>query len=148
MKKIKFLAVLFMLSLFMSANAMAQTVGVVDYQKVITSYNYAKEVFKTLDSKSTELQQYLLDKEKQYKNITNPVEKKNFEDKVQREYKAKVDAVSKMKNQKEEEITNNILTVVKRVATQKKIDVVVEASAVLTGGTDITSDVISGLNNK
>ena len=78
----------------------------------------------------------------------HPVEKKNFEDKVQREYKAKVDAVSKMKNQKEEEITNNILTVVKRVATQKKIDVVVESSVILMGGVDITKEVVTGLNNK
>lgn len=148
MKNLKLLLVLFMTSLFISTNAFAQTIGVVDYPKVLSSYNYAKEVFKTLDSKNTELQQYLFDKEKQYKNLTNPVDKKTFEDKVQREYKAKVDALTKMKDQKEQEITNSILTVVKKVATQKKIDVVVEASAVLTGGTDITNDVISGLNNK
>ena len=148
MKKIKFLVVL-LVALFMGAmNVFSQTVGVVDYPKVLSSYNYAKEVFKTLNAKSTELQQYLLDKEKQYKNITNPVEKKSFEEKVQREYKAKVDSAQKMKTQKEEEITNNILAVVKRVATQKKIDVVVEASAVLTGGIDITNEVIAGLNNK
>ena len=148
MKKLKLLAVILLASLFMGANAFAQTIGVVNYSKVLGSYNYAKEVFKTLDSKGTELQQYLLDKEKQYKNITSPVERKSFEERVQKEYKAKVDALGKMKVQKEEEVYNNILTVVKRVATQKKIDVVVEASSVLTGGIDITNDVISGLNNK
>lgn len=148
MKNLKLFVLLFMASLFFSANAFAHSIGVVDYPKVLSSYNYAKEAFKTIDAKSTELQQYLLDKEKQYKNISNPVEKKNFEDKVQREYKAKVDAVSKLKAQKEQEITNNILSVVKRVATQKKIDVVVESSVILTGGIDITSEVITGLNNK
>ena len=148
MKKLKFMILLFMASLFMNSNAFSQTIGVVDYPKVLSSYNYAKETFKLLDAKSTELQQYLLDKEKQYKNLTNPVEKKNFEDRVQKEYKAKVEAATKMKDQKEQEITNNIMVVVKRIATQKKIDVVVEASSVLTGGVDITNEVITGLNNK
>ena len=112
------------------------------------SYNYAKETIKLLDNKETELQQYMLDKEKQYKNLANPVERKSFEEKVQREYKSKVDALSKMRVQKEEEIFNNIMAVAKRVATQKKIDVIVDSSVVLTGGIDITNEVVSGLNNK
>ena len=148
MKKIKMLTVLFLASLFIGANAFAQTVGVVNYAQVMSSYNYAKEVGKTLDNKTTELQQYMLDKEKQYKNINSPVERKNFEDKVQREYKAKVDAVQKLRVQKEEEIYNNIQAVIKRVATQKKIDVVVESSVILMGGVDITKEVVTGLNNK
>ena len=148
MKKIKMLTVLFLASLFIGTNAFAQTVGVVNYAQVMSNYNYAKEVGKTLDNKTTELQQYMLDKEKQYKNINSPVERKNFEDKVQREYKAKVDAVQKLRVQKEEEIYNNIQAVIKRVATQKKIDVVVESSVILMGGVDITKEVVTGLNNK
>ena len=148
MKKFKMLTVLFLASLFICANAFSQTVGVVNYAQVMNNYNYAKEVSKTLDNKTTELQQYMLDKEKQYKNINSPVERKNFEDKVQKEYKAKVDAVQKLRVQKEEEIYNNIQAVIKRVATQKKIDVVVESSVILMGGVDITNDVVTGLNNK
>ena len=148
MKKIKLLAVMFLASLFIGANAYSQTIGVLNYKNVLMSYNYAKETIRTIDNKETELQQYMLDKEKQYKNLASPVERKSFEDKVQREYKAKVDALSKMRMQKEEEIYNNIITVAKRVATQKKIDVVVDSSVILTGGIDITNDVISGLNNK
>lgn len=148
MRKIKLLAVVFMASLFIGANAFAQSIGVLNYKNVLMSYNYAKETIKTLDNKETELQQYMLDKEKQYKNLTSPVERKSFEEKVQREYKAKVESLSKIRMQKEEEIYNNIMNVAKRVATQKKIDVVIDSSVILTGGTDITNDVISGLNNK
>lgn len=148
MKKFKLLAMLLMTSLLMSANAFAESIGVVNYGKVLSSYNYAKEIFKTLDNKSTELQQYMLDKQKQYKNIANPVERKNFEDKTQREYNAKVDALVKLKNQKEDEVNGNIISTIKRVATQKKIDMVVEASVIFTGGTDITNEVITALNNK
>ena len=148
MKKIKLLTVAFLASLFIGTNAFAQNIGVLNYKNVLMNYGYAKETIKTIDNKETELQQYMLDKEKQYKNLASPVERKSFEDKVQREYKSKVDALSKMRMQKEEEIYNNIMTVAKRVATQKKIDVVIDSSVILTGGTDITNEVISGLNNK
>ncbi|MBQ7450785.1 OmpH family outer membrane protein [bacterium] len=148
MKKLKLAVVAFLASLFIGANAFADTVGVLNYKNVLMSYNYAKETIKLLDNKETELQQYMLDKEKQYKNLANPVERKSFEEKVQREYKSKVDALSKMRVQKEEEIFNNIMAVAKRVATQKKIDVIVDSSVVLTGGIDITNEVVSGLNNK
>ena len=148
MKKIKLLTVLFLASLFIGGSAFSQTIGVLNYKTVLTNYNYAKDTIKMLDSKDTEMQQYMLDKEKQFKNINSPVERKNFEDRVQREYKSKVDALTKLKMQKEEEIYNNVLNVTKRVATQKKIDVVVDSSVIITGGIDITNDVVSGLNNK
>lgn len=148
MKKIKLAVAMLLVSMFVSTSAFAQTIGVVNYKNVLMSYNYAKETIKMLDLKDTELQQYMLDKEKQFKSISSPVERKSFEERVQREYKTKVDSLTKMRIQKEEEIYNNILTVVKRVSTQKKIDVVVDSSVILTGGTDITNDVISGLNSK
>ena len=148
MKKVKLFTALFLASLFISANAFSQTIGVLDYKTVLMNYNYAKETIKMLDSKDTEMQQYMLDKEKQFKNLTSPVEQKSFEERVQREYKAKVDALTKLKIQKEEEIYKNVLAVTKKVATAKKIDVVVDSSVIITGGIDITSDVVSGLNNK
>ena len=148
MKKVKLFAVLLLASLFIGMNAFAQTIGVLDYKTVLTSYNYAKETIKMLDNKDTELQQYMLDKEKQFKNISSPVEQKSFEERVQREYKAKIDALTKLKIQKEQEIYNNVLNVTKKVATSKKIDVVVDSSVIITGGIDITNDVVSGLNSK
>ena len=63
------------------------------------NYGYAKETFKVLDAKETELQQYMLDSERKYKTLSNPVEKKSFEEKIQRDYKAKIEAMTRMKNQ-------------------------------------------------
>ena len=148
MKKVKLFTSLFLASLFISANAFSQTIGVLDSKTVLMNYNYAKETIKMLDSKDTEMQQYMLDKEKQFKNLTSPVEHKSFEERVQREYKAKVDALTKLKIQKEEEIYKNVLAATKKVATAKKIDVVVDSSVIITGGIDITSEVVSGLNSK
>ena len=148
MKKIKLFTAMFLASLFICANAFSQTIGVLDYKTVLMNYNYAKETIRMLDNKDSELQQYMLDKEKQFKNITSPVERKSFEEKVQREYKSKIDALSKLKIQKEEEIYNNVLNVAKRIATQKKIDVIIDSSVIINGGIDITNEVVSGLNSK
>ena len=54
-----------------------------------TEYYYAKNVYKELDTKALELQQYLIDKDKQYKAIESPIAKKNFEEKTAKEFKAK-----------------------------------------------------------
>ncbi len=148
MKKVKLFVAMLLASLFICANGFSQTIGVLDYKTVLMNYNYAKETIRMLDNKDSELQQYMLDKDKQFKNITSPVERKSFEEKVQREYKSKIDALTKLKIQKEEEIYNNVLNVAKRIATQKKIDVIIDSSVIISGGIDITNEVVSGLNSK
>ena len=64
-----------------SANvSLAQGVGYIDYAKIQENYTVAKNAAKELDAKSLELQQYLVDKEKQYKSLDTPLKKKNFEE--------------------------------------------------------------------
>ena len=52
----------------------------------------------------------------------------------------------KLKLQKEEEIFNNIQTASKIVSAEKKIDVVFDYRVILTGGVDLTQDIINYLN--
>ena len=67
MSKIKFIltALLVMAAANLSANAM--TIGYADFQKVLSEYSYARSAYKDLDNKLLELQQYAIDKDKQYK---------------------------------------------------------------------------------
>ena len=83
---------------------LADTIGYADFKKIESNYSYAQKVYKDLDDKVLELQQYLINKDKEYKAIESPLSKKNFEEKTEKEYKAKEDAVLKLKLQKEEEI--------------------------------------------
>ena len=129
----------------LSANA--QTIGYADFQKIESEYNYAKRVYKDLDNKVLELQQYVIDKDKQFKAIESPVQKKNFEEKTQAEYKMKEESVYKLKVQKEDEVYNNIMNAAKAVAANKKIDIVLDYRVVFTGGVDITRDIIQYLNS-
>lgn len=129
------------------STADAQTIGYVNYKTVESNYEYAKSAYKEIDTKYLELQQYLMDKEKQYKNIESPINKKNFEDQVQKDFKAKNDEFSKLKMKRAEEVENNILQATKAVAADKKIDVVLDYRVIFTGGVDLSQDVINYLNS-
>ena len=150
MKKFKLLLTTIAAVLFLSGlntTAEAQTIGYVNYKTVESNYEFAKSAYKEIDTKYLELQQYLMDKEKQYKNIDSPINKKNFEDQVQKDFKAKNDEFTKLKMKRAEEVENNILKATQAVAAEKRIDVVLDYRVIFTGGTDLSEDVINYLNS-
>ena len=127
--------------------ANSETIGYVNYKTVESSYEYAKQAYKEIDTKYLELQQYLMDKEKQYKNIESPITRKNFEEQVQKDFKLKNDEFDKLKNKRAQEVENNILQATKVVAADKKIEIVLDYRVVFTGGIDLSQDVINYLNS-
>ena len=131
----------------LSTTANAQTIGYVNYKTVESNYEYAKSAYKEIDTKYLELQQYLMDKEKQYKNIDSPINKKNFEDQVQKDFKLKNDEFDKLKLKRAQEVESNILQATKAVAADKKIDIVLDYRVIFTGGGDLSQDVINYLNS-
>ena len=124
-KKLLVLTVVFALSA--AKPVFADVIGFADFKKIENNYTYAQKAYKEIDDKILGLQQYLINKDK--------------------EYKAKEDAVLKLKLQKEAEIFNNIQTASKIVSAQKKVDVVFDYRVILTGGVDLTQDIINYLNN-
>lgn len=144
-KKLLVLTVVFALSA--AKPVFADVIGFADFKKIENNYTYAQKAYKEIDDKILGLQQYLINKDKEYKAIESPLSKKNFEEKTEKEYKAKEDAVLKLKLQKEAEIFNNIQTASKIVSAQKKVDVVFDYRVILTGGVDLTQDIINYLNN-
>ena len=146
MKTIKliFTALLIMVCANLSANA--ATIGYADFQKVVSEYSFARNEYKDIDNKLTELQQYAIDKDKQYKAIESPIQKKTFEDQTQKEFQAKEERLYNLKAQKEEIIKNNILEACKSVAAAKKLDVILDYGVVYAGGVDVTNDIIQYLN--
>lgn len=141
-----FASILIMFAVNLSANA--ATIGYADFQKVLTEYTYARNAYKDIDNKLLELQQYVIDKDKQFKAIESPIQRKTFEDQIQKEFKAKEDRVYNLKVQKEKEIKDNILAASKAVATSKKLDVILDYGVVYAGGVDVTNDIIQYLNSK
>ena len=125
--------------------ANAGGVGYIDYLKVIDNYDYAKQATKEVDAKGLELQQYLVDKEKEYKSLDTPLKKQTFEDRVSQEFKAKESAYMALKEKKETEVYNKIKEATKAVMVEQKLDAVLDVRGVFVGGVDITPSVISKL---
>ena len=139
-------ALLIMIATNLSVNA--ATIGYADFQKVISDYTFARNAYKDIDNKLLELQQYVIDKDKQFKAIESPIQKKTFEEQIQKEFKAKEERIYNLKTQKEKTIRDNVLAASKAVATAKKLDVVLDYGVVYAGGVDVTNDIIQYLNTQ
>lgn len=148
MNKFKFmvLTVLVMGLVSLGGVAQAEGLGFINYKKVQDNYSFAKDAIKEVDAKGLELQQYLVDKEKEFKALDTPVKKKNFEDKTAKEFKIKQDAYIAMKTQKEEAVYNKIQAAAKQVLIEQKLDAIVDFRIIFVGGIDITDLVIQKLS--
>lgn len=129
------------------SGAYAETIGVVDFDKVIDNYSKVKSVSDEISDKYAEIQRYSLDKEREYKKLSTPLERKNFEEATSRELNRRQDAYLKLKEKKEAEIDNAIKNAIKQVAISNQIDTVVDKSVTFFGGVDITDKVIKALNS-
>jgi Skp family chaperone for outer membrane proteins len=144
MKKIKLLVVMAALAL-VSAPCFADGLGYINYEKVLSNYDLAKNVARELDAKGMELQQYLMDKEKEFKSIDTPVRQQAFKDKVANEYKAKEEAYIKYRINKEKEVFSKVQSAAKVIMAEQKLDAIIDIKAVFAGGVDITDIVIDRL---
>jgi Skp family chaperone for outer membrane proteins len=123
----------------------ASGVGYIDYAKVIDNYDYAKQVTKEVDAKGLEMQQFLVDKEKEYKNLDTPLKKQTFEERVSQEFKAKEAAYVALREKREKEVFNKVQDAAKAVMVEQKLDAVMDVRGVFVGGIDITQNVIQKL---
>ena len=147
MKNLKKMALTLTLVLLMSVNAkaMAEGVGFIDYKKVQDNYAYAQAAAKEIDAKALELQQFVVDKEKQYKALDTPLKKQNFEEKTKKEFEAKQSAYVTFKLKKEEDVYNKIQAAAKQVLIDQKLDAIFDYRVIFVGGLDVTDLVISKL---
>lgn len=148
MFKFKFILTTMLIMLAANLSANAATIGYADFQKVINDYTYARNAYKDIDNKLLELQQYAIDKDKQYKTIESPIQKKTFEEQIQKEFRTKEERIYNLKQQKETEIRNSILAACKAIAASKKLDVILDYGVVYAGGVDVTNDLIQYLNTQ
>jgi Skp family chaperone for outer membrane proteins len=123
----------------------AAGVGSIDYQKVQENYAFAKAAVKEVDVQTVALQQFMLDKEKQYKALDTPLKKQNFEAATAKEFKAKEEALMKLKAQKEEQVYNKIQTAAKQVLVEQKLDAILDYRVIFVGAVDVTDLVINKL---
>ena len=134
------------LGLFVSTAGQAfAEIGFIDYQKVLDNYPAAQQAIKEIDAKSLELQQYMVDKEKQYKSLDTPLKKQNFETQTAAEFNAKQEALYKLKTSKESQVMTQVQAAAKAVMVAQKLDAIVADQVIFVGGVDVTDMVIQKL---
>jgi Skp family chaperone for outer membrane proteins len=133
------------LALFVNASVFAGGVGSIDYIKVQENYSFAKQSVKEIENQTTALKQFMFDKEKQYNQLDTPLKKQNFEAATAKEYKAKEEALIKLKSQREEQVYNKIQTAARQVLVEQKLDAIVDIRVIFVGGVDVTELVINKL---
>jgi len=150
MNKFKFMVLTLAVIAFASLNSAAQAsgIGFINYKKVQENYAVAQDAIKEVDAKGLELQQYLVDKEKEFKALDTPLKKKNFEEKTAKDFKMKQDAYLALKVQKEEAVYGKIQEAAKQVLVDQKLDAIVDFRIIFVGGIDISDLVIQKLNCK
>ena len=149
MKKFNLAALLMTAGLFfvLGNQADAAGVGYINYQKVQDGFPFAQQAVKEIDAKALEMQQYMVDKEKQYKSLDTPLKKQNFEAQTAREFKLKEEAYMKLKARKEEQVYNKIQAATKQVLVEQKLDAIVDYRVIFVGGVDISDLVIQKLKS-
>lgn len=145
MKKI--LSLVILAASFLITSSQAATIGTVDVDKISSNYAKVKVVSDEIEDKYNELQRYTLDKEREYKKLSTPLERKNFEDATARELQKKQDALLKLKEKKEQEIEATIKAAIKQVAINNQIETILDSNVVYFGGIDVTDKVIKQLNS-
>lgn len=145
MKNFKLMALLLAMGITMSAAPSFAEIGYIDYQKVLENYPAAQAAIKEIDSKGMDLQQYMVNKEREYKNLTTPVQKQNFESQTSAEFTQKQEALMKLRVSKENQIMSQIQTAAKAVMVAQKLDAIVSDQVIFVGGVDVTDLVIQKL---
>ncbi len=132
-------------SLLLGVQTFAAGIGYVDYVKVQENYPVAQSAIKEIDAKALEIQQFMVDKEKQYKALDTPLKKQNFEEVTAKELQAKEEALLKLKNQKEELVYSRIKEAANKVLVEQHLDAIVDFRVIFVGGVDVSDLVIQKL---
>lgn len=146
----KFLTILAITGMigFSKFDSYAQEVGIVDLDKVGNNYTKAQDLSADLKIKEAELQKFIADAQKQLKDTSSPVDRKNLEDKLSTDYKTKVESYNDFQLKQLKQIDDNVFSAIDQVAKTKKIDLVLNKTSVLQGGVDLTDSVLGLLNAK
>lgn len=142
----KFIIFIFVL-LFNITYTCAGGVGYVDYNKIVSNYNFAKTAAHELDIKASELQAFLAEKEKEYQQLESPVQKSKFEQEMNSEIQKREKAFNDFKERREFVVKQRIQKTIDKVREEKSLDIIISNENIYSGGIDITDTIIQMLNN-
>lgn len=131
---------------FLALPSIASDFGYIDMAELMAGYKKAQNLAADASVKEAELQTFLADAKKRLKTTSSPVERKNLETKLTKEFQAKTESFKTSQLKEWKAIDDEVFTTIKTVAGEKELDSVLNKQAVFYGGIDITKDVLKKLN--
>jgi outer membrane protein len=134
-----------------TATFAADTVGFVDFSKLLGGYEQFQSFQADSKVKEAEINKMKADfvKQLEVNNKTaasNPIQNENLEKQLAEKFRVKVTEYQTWLTNKNKEIDNRVNATIKSVATKQGVSVVLDKDQVLVGGVDLTNEVIGSLN--
>jgi outer membrane protein len=133
------------------AQAVHLNIGLVDRDKVVTSYPRAQQAAEELKRQENKVHKLIEDSNKQYEESKAahkpPAELEGLQKRLQKEIDDEVKTVQARAQVLESQLENEIDIAIKAEAANKKVDAVLMKQAVLYGGTDLTDGVVKRLTS-
>jgi Skp family chaperone for outer membrane proteins len=132
--------------------AMAEGIGVVNMDQVVGGYQKAQNLFADVKVREAEIRKMQADYARQLglnrsASSKSPVNNNTLEQELNGKLNASVNEFKDWSTGQQKELDKNIDVAIRDVSKRRALGVVVTQQAVVLGGTDITSDVISELNS-
>lgn len=129
----------------------ADTVGVVDLQKIYYSYAEAQKAQDSLKKKQDEFQKELEKRQEKIEEAKNKKQNdkkiKKLIEKLEKELEPKKEALLKLNQELTFKLKNDIISATDEVAKEYNITVVLDKQVIISGGFDMTDYVLEKLNN-
>jgi outer membrane protein len=131
--------------------AMAEVIGVVDLDKVMSNYNKAQSVLADIKVREADLRKLQADYAKQLEdakknNPKNPIAADQMEKDLTNKLTVRINEYRDWTATKQKEIDTALEVSIRDAAKAKGVNVVLSKQAVFDGGVDITNDILSRLN--
>jgi Skp family chaperone for outer membrane proteins len=135
----------------MRAAFAADTIGTVDYDKLVRSYNKAQIFQDDMKSKQADLEKMRADyikqiREAKTKQPNNPVAVEQLQKTLEEKLEGKVNEYSNLQESQAKSLEADMNNTIEAVAKGKNLSIILAKQTVFVGGTDITNDVLSRLN--
>jgi Skp family chaperone for outer membrane proteins len=135
----------------MRAAFAADTIGTVDYDKLVRSYNKAQSFQDDMKSRQADLEKMRADfikqiREAKTKQPNNPVAVEQLQKGLEGKLEGKVNEYSNLQESQAKALESDMNNTIETVAKGKNLSIILAKQTVFVGGTDITNDVLSRLN--
>lgn len=133
------------------ASFAADTIGTIDHEKLIRSYHKAQLFSEDMKSREVDLEKMKAEflkqiREAKAKNQNNPLQVEQLQKSLEEKFQVKVNELRTFQESQAQVLESEVTNAINTVAKSRNLSVILSKNTVLSGGVDITNEVLSRLN--